>query len=78
MFEQPPCLDGHGEECPERACAECGTAVLVGPTPAPSPAEPPRAAPSGAPSGTRASDDANVNATGRGTTGPAASVRAVA
>ncbi|MFI0371258.1 hypothetical protein ACH35V_25625 [Actinomadura sp. 1N219] len=30
MFEQPPCPDGHGEECPERACAECGTAVLVG------------------------------------------------
>lgn len=30
MFEQPPCPDGHGEECPERACAECGSAVLVG------------------------------------------------
>ncbi|WP_242906673.1 hypothetical protein [Actinomadura terrae] len=29
MFEQPPCPDGHGEECPERACTECGTAVLV-------------------------------------------------
>ncbi|TDB84119.1 hypothetical protein E1264_25785 [Actinomadura sp. KC216] len=30
MFEQPPCPDGHGEECPERACVECGTAVMVG------------------------------------------------
>ncbi|TYK45977.1 hypothetical protein [Actinomadura decatromicini] len=30
MFEQPPCPDGHGEECPERACVECGSAVLVG------------------------------------------------
>ncbi|TMQ82196.1 hypothetical protein ETD83_41360 [Actinomadura soli] len=30
MFEQPPCPDGHGEECPERACVECGAAVLVG------------------------------------------------
>jgi hypothetical protein len=26
---QPPCPDGHGDECPERACAECGTALLV-------------------------------------------------
>ncbi|SNT51902.1 hypothetical protein SAMN05443665_103842 [Actinomadura meyerae] len=30
VFEQPPCSDGHGAECPERACTECGTAVLVG------------------------------------------------
>ncbi|WP_169806820.1 hypothetical protein [Actinomadura macra] len=34
MFEQPPCPDGHGGECPERACVECGTAVLVGLLPA--------------------------------------------
>lgn len=34
MFEQPPCEDGHGEECPERACVDCGSAVLVGPPPA--------------------------------------------
>ncbi|RFS82796.1 hypothetical protein D0T12_25545 [Actinomadura spongiicola] len=33
-FEQPPCPDGHGEECPERACVECGAAVLVGSPPA--------------------------------------------
>jgi hypothetical protein len=29
-FEQPPCPDGHGQDCPERACTACGTAVLVG------------------------------------------------
>ncbi|WP_433336368.1 hypothetical protein [Spirillospora sp. CA-294931] len=29
-FEQPPCLDGHGPDCPERVCAECGSAVLIG------------------------------------------------
>ncbi|RSN64401.1 hypothetical protein DMH08_17810, partial [Actinomadura sp. WAC 06369] len=38
MFEQPPCPDGHGPDCPERACVDCGTAVLVGPDPAPDPA----------------------------------------
>lgn len=38
MFEQPPCPDGHGAECPERACVECGTAILVGLPPAPAPA----------------------------------------
>ncbi|MFB4308960.1 hypothetical protein [Actinomadura sp. GTD37] len=37
MFEQPPCPDGHGAECPERACVECGAAVLVGLPPAPLP-----------------------------------------
>jgi hypothetical protein len=29
-FEEPPCVDGHGDDCPERACVECGFAVLVG------------------------------------------------
>jgi hypothetical protein len=32
-FVQPLCVDGHtegGGECPEWACAECGTAVIVG------------------------------------------------
>ncbi|MFA1538808.1 hypothetical protein [Actinomadura monticuli] len=38
MFEQPPCLDGHGGQCPERACVECGTAVLVGLPPVTAPA----------------------------------------
>ncbi|GAB2464045.1 hypothetical protein [Jatrophihabitans fulvus] len=26
--ETPPCADGHGADCPDRACVECGTAVL--------------------------------------------------
>ena len=32
-FVQPPCVDGHteeGGECPEWACAECGTALFAG------------------------------------------------
>ena len=32
-FVQPPCVDGHtddGGECPEWACADCGTAVVTG------------------------------------------------
>ena len=29
-FEQPPCLDGHGADCPEWACTHCGTALLIG------------------------------------------------
>ena len=28
-FECPPCAEGHGD-CPELACIECGTAVLLG------------------------------------------------
>jgi hypothetical protein len=31
LFEQPPCPDGHGPDCPERFCVDCGAAVLVGP-----------------------------------------------
>ena len=37
-FTQPPCVDGHtedGAECPEWACADCGTALLVGALPPP-------------------------------------------
>ncbi|SBW22487.1 MULTISPECIES: hypothetical protein [Protofrankia] len=30
-FEQPPCCDGHGADCPDRACVDCGTAVCVNP-----------------------------------------------
>lgn len=33
-FETPPCPDGHGADCPELACIDCGWAVLVGPVPA--------------------------------------------
>lgn len=29
-FEQPPCPDGHGPDCPEWYCTRCGTATLVG------------------------------------------------
>ena len=32
-FEQPTCIDGHtedGGDCPEWACADCGTALLTG------------------------------------------------
>ncbi len=32
-FEQPVCADGHtddGGECPEWACADCGTAFVTG------------------------------------------------
>jgi len=29
-FEQPPCADRHGRDCPERLCVRCGAAVLVG------------------------------------------------
>lgn len=35
-FVQPPCADGHTEdgcECPEWACADCGTALLIGALP---------------------------------------------
>ena len=28
LTEAPPCLDGH-EDCPERACVECGTALVL-------------------------------------------------
>jgi hypothetical protein len=29
-FEQPPCEDGHGADCPEWACVDCGAAILLG------------------------------------------------
>lgn len=29
LAETPPCLDGHGDACPDRACVECGTALLL-------------------------------------------------
>ena len=32
-FVQPPCIDGHtadGGDCPEWACAACGTALFIG------------------------------------------------
>ena len=32
-FETPPCADGHGPECAELACRDCGTALIVDPYP---------------------------------------------
>jgi hypothetical protein len=29
LAEMPPCPDGHGNHCPDRACVECGTALLL-------------------------------------------------
>jgi hypothetical protein len=29
LAEIPPCPDGHGSDCPDRACVECGTALLL-------------------------------------------------
>ncbi|WP_047222613.1 MULTISPECIES: hypothetical protein [Protofrankia] len=37
-FEQPPCSDGHGADCPDRACVDCGTAVFLNPGQPDSPA----------------------------------------
>ncbi|MEU5564649.1 hypothetical protein [Micromonospora musae] len=28
-FETPPCVDGHGVDCPELVCTRCGGAVLI-------------------------------------------------
>jgi hypothetical protein len=28
-FEQPPCVDGHGADCPEWLCLTCGAALLI-------------------------------------------------
>jgi hypothetical protein len=30
-FETPPCADGHGPDCAELACRDCGAALLVEP-----------------------------------------------
>ncbi|MCU1673102.1 MAG: hypothetical protein JWN77_1215 [Frankiales bacterium] len=30
LFEQPPCDDGHGEDCLDLSCVECGSAVVLG------------------------------------------------
>jgi hypothetical protein len=29
LAETPPCCDGHGTRCPDRACVDCGTALLL-------------------------------------------------
>jgi hypothetical protein len=28
-FETPPCVDGHGVDCPELICTGCGAAVMI-------------------------------------------------
>lgn len=30
VFETVPCEDGHGSDCPEVACVECGLALIGG------------------------------------------------
>ncbi|SCL17977.1 hypothetical protein GA0074692_0297 [Micromonospora pallida] len=29
LFEVPPCADGHGADCPELVCTNCGAALLI-------------------------------------------------
>ena len=29
-FEMPPCEDGHGDDCLDLACGECGFAIVLG------------------------------------------------
>lgn len=31
LVETPVCADGHGEDCPDRACTECGIALFLDP-----------------------------------------------
>ena len=30
LFEQPPCEDGHGDDCLDLACVMCGSALVLG------------------------------------------------
>ncbi len=30
VFEVPPCEDGHGEDCLDLVCVDCGSAVVLG------------------------------------------------
>ncbi|MEU8425453.1 hypothetical protein AB0C15_31725 [Micromonospora sp. NPDC048835] len=34
-FEAPPCVDGHGTDCPELICTGCGAAVVIATVAAP-------------------------------------------
>ncbi len=38
-FEAMVCTDGHGADCPELACVDCGEALLVGSFQVDTPAE---------------------------------------
>ncbi|MBE1537612.1 hypothetical protein [Actinomadura algeriensis] len=72
MFEQPPCPDGHGPDCPERVCVECGAAVLlgslVGPAPVADPAPDPARGPACAASPSRPSARRTAGAAGGAST----------
>jgi hypothetical protein len=72
-FERPPCPDGHGAECPERACVDCGSAVLVG-----SPLTAPGAAPADDEPAARDGRDAPTASDARTASDAPATVRAVA
>ncbi len=30
VFEVPPCEEGHGADCLDLACIDCGSAVVIG------------------------------------------------
>ncbi|MFC5748776.1 hypothetical protein [Actinomadura rugatobispora] len=75
-FEQPPCPDGHGADCPERACTACGTAVLVDP-PMPG-AGPGRPAPPRTPASSPSASASTLSGSGPSGSVRAASQRAVA
>ena len=30
VFEVPPCEDGHGLDCLDLSCVDCGSAVVIG------------------------------------------------
>lgn len=63
LFEQPPCGDGHGADCPERACTGCGSAILVAPFDETAAASIPDAAvAAGRPRPSTASDDVDDDA----------------
>jgi hypothetical protein len=32
-FEAVDCMDGHGEDCPDRVCVRCGLVLVAGPAP---------------------------------------------
>ena len=39
-FERPPCPDGHGADCPDLVCVECGMVLVVQPRIPAAPAAP--------------------------------------